>query len=228
MRFFVAVVGAGLCARPQSQQNRREGTEPLPYTHANGVRLNEQAAREIYLKAFQGALQDSQAGGNGVMMAYTRWGTQWSGANHGLVTGIMKNEWGCNGLQITDNVLTTYVNGVDGVMGGTTAFDSMLAFYITNLLPEYENDPVVVAAMKEACHQNLYAIAHSCGMNGIGPDTVITAKPLTAGVVCTVVAIVAAVLFIPLVVLWAIGKRKWKQGEAYTAYKAAKAERKQK
>ena len=39
MRFFVAVVGAGLCARPQSQQNRREGTEPLPYTHANGVRL---------------------------------------------------------------------------------------------------------------------------------------------------------------------------------------------
>ncbi|MBQ8495470.1 MAG: glycoside hydrolase family 3 C-terminal domain-containing protein [Clostridia bacterium] len=193
-----------------------------------GVWLNEQAAREIYLKAFQGALQDSQAGGNGVMMAYTRWGTQWSGANHGLVTGIMKNEWGCNGLQITDNVLTTYVNGVDGVMGGTTAFDSMLAFYITNLLPEYENDPVVVAAMKEACHQNLYAIAHSCGMNGIGPDTVITAKPLTAGVVCTVVAIVAAVLFIPLVVLWAIGKRKWKQGEAYTAYKAAKAERKQK
>lgn len=43
-----------------------------------GVWLPEQAAREIYLKAFQGALQDSQTGGNGVMMAYTRWGTQWS------------------------------------------------------------------------------------------------------------------------------------------------------
>ena len=147
-----------------------------------GVWLNEQSAREIYLRAFQGGLEKSQGvvkneagefeyagkGGNGVMMAYTRWGTQWSGANKGLVTGIMKEEWGCNGLQITDNVLTTYVNGVDGVMAGTTTFDSMMAFYITDQLPKYKDDPVVVAAMKEASHQNLYAIAHSCGMNGVG------------------------------------------------------------
>ena len=35
-----------------------------------GVWLNEQAAREIYLRAFQGGLEDSQASGNGVMMAY--------------------------------------------------------------------------------------------------------------------------------------------------------------
>ncbi len=57
-----------------------------------GVWLNEQSAREIYLKAFQGGLEASQAGGNGVMMAYTRWGTQWSGANYNLVTNIMKHE----------------------------------------------------------------------------------------------------------------------------------------
>lgn len=186
-----------------------------------GVWLNEQSAREIYLKAFQGALESSQAGGNGVMMAYTRWGTVWSGANSGLIKGIMNGEWGCNGLQITDNVLTTYVNGVDGVMGGTTAFDAML-WYITDLLPEYENDPVVVAAMKEACHHNLYAIANSCGMNGIGPDTEIVAKE--AGLVknARITAIVCAVIFVISLVLWIVKNRKFKQSEAYATYKEFK------
>ena len=159
-----------------------------------GVWLTEQAAREIYLRAFQGALESSQAGGNGVMMAYTRWGTQWSGANAGLIKGILNEEWGCHGKQITDNVLTTYVNGVDGVMGGTTAFDSMMAFYIINngngqgRLPEYRNDPVVVTAMREAAHSDLYATANSSGMNGVGADTTIR---LTKPIVITVVQILA-------------------------------------
>ena len=183
-----------------------------------GVRLTEQAAREVYLKAFQGALEESQAGGNGVMMAYTRWGTQWSGANYGLVTGILKNEWGCYGLQITDNVLTTYVSGVDGVMAGTSAFDSMLAFYITGQLPKYENDPVVVTAMREACHQNLYAIANSQAMNGMGPNT--TVKAVTPGVVtlCRVLAVVFSLLNAAAVTLWIIKRIQFKKSEAYILY----------
>ncbi len=193
-----------------------------------GVWLTEQAAREIYLRAFQGALESSQAGGNGVMMAYTRWGTQWSGANAGLIKGILNEEWGCHGKQITDNVLTTYVNGVDGVMGGTTAFDSMLAFYIINngngqgRLPEYKNDPVVVTAMREAAHSDLYATANSCGMNGVGADTTIK---LTKPIVITVVQILAfgfSALFIVSVVLWILKYRKFKQNEAAVAYREFK------
>ncbi len=193
-----------------------------------GVWLTEQAAREIYLRAFQGALESSQAGGNGVMMAYTRWGTQWSGANAGLIKGILNEEWGCHGKQITDNVLTTYVNGVDGVMGGTTAFDSMLAFYIINngngqgRLPEYRNDPVVVTAMREAAHSDLYATANSCGMNGVGADTTIK---LTKPIVITVVQILAfgfSALFIVSVVLWILKYRKFKQNEAAVAYREFK------
>lgn len=187
-----------------------------------GVWLPEQAAREIYLKAFQGALQDSQTGGNGVMMAYTRWGTRWSGANRGLVTGILKEEWGCNGLQITDNVLTTYVNGVDGVMAGTTAFDAMLTFYITNALPEYEDDPVVVSAMREASHQNLYAIAHSCGMNGVGPNTVIVAKTPGLLVLVRVLTILVGIGFVVSLVMWIRKMRKFKTAEEYAKYKEFK------
>lgn len=184
-----------------------------------GVWLPEQAAREIYLKAFQGALQDSQTGGNGVMMAYTRWGTRWSGANRGLVTGILKEEWGCNGLQITDNVLTTYVNGVDGVMAGTTAFDAMLTFYITSQLPKYEDDPVVVSAMREASHQNLYAIAHSCGMNGVGPETIIVAKTPGLLVLVRVLAVLVGIVFVASWVMWSRKMRKFKTTEEYAKYK---------
>ena len=95
------------------------------------------------------------------------WGTRWSGGHKGLMTGIMREEWGNNGFSTTDNVLTTYVNGVVGVLAGVTTFDAMLP-YVINQLPQYENDAVIVNAMREACHHNLYALANSSGMNGIG------------------------------------------------------------
>ncbi|MBQ8804603.1 MAG: glycoside hydrolase family 3 C-terminal domain-containing protein [Tyzzerella sp.] len=185
-----------------------------------GVWLNEQAAREIYLRAFQGALEDSQAGGNGVMMAYTRWGAQWSGANAGLVKGILNEEWQCNGLQITDNVLNTMVNGVDGVMGGTTTYDSMLTFMITNNgLAKYEDDPVVVSAMREACHHNLYAIANSQAMNGIGANTTIERTEPTVKVMCQILSCGFWFLLVLSLVLWIIKVSKFRKSEEYISYK---------
>ena len=192
-----------------------------------GVWLNEQAAREIYLRAFQGGLEDSQASGNGVMMAYTRWGTTWSGSNSGLLRGILNGEWNCNGLQITDNVLNTMVNAVDGVLGGTTTFDSMLAFYVTDKgLARFEDDPVVVTAMREAAHHNLYAIANSQAMNGIGADT--TIKAVEPGIIgaCRTAAIVFWVVFAAAFALFIIKKSKFKKTDAFAAYKEAKAARK--
>ncbi len=195
-----------------------------------GAWLNEQSAREIYLRAFQGALEDSQGSGNGVMMAYTRWGVQWSGANAGLIKGIMNGEWNCNGLQITDNVLNSMVNGIDGVMGGTTTFDSMLAFMITGNggLAGYENDPVAVSAMREACHHDLYAIANSQAMNGIGENT--TIKAVEPGIIgtCRTAAIVLWAIFAVSLVLWILKVNKFKKTESYTSYKAFKQQLKNK
>lgn len=186
-----------------------------------GAWLNEQTAREIYLRAFQGALEDSQGSGNGVMMAYTRWGTQWSGANAGLVKGILNEEWNCNGLQITDNVLSSMVNGIDGVMGGTTTYDSMLAFMITGKggLAGYENDPVAVKAMREACHHNLYAIANSQAMNGIGPNTTIAETEPVVKTMSEIITCGLWFLFTLSLVLWIIKARKFRKTEEYIAYK---------
>lgn len=193
------------------------------------VWLNEQTAREIYLKAFQKPLEECDA--NGVMTAYTRWGTRWSGSYKPLMTNIMRLEWGNIGMSITDNVLTTYCNGVDGIMAGTTTYDAML-WYITQQLPKYENDAVVVSAMREACHHNLYALANSSGMNGIGADTVVKAKSPALVSMVRNLAIVTGVLFVVMTVLWILGKKKWKKTEAYLNYRtmkqAVKAEKKAK
>ena len=124
----------------------------------------------------------------------------------------------------TISILSPMVNGIDGVMGGTTAFDSMLSFMITggNGLPKYENDPVAVAAMKEACHHNLYAIANSQAMNGMGADT--TVKRITPGIVtgCQIGSIVLWVVFVASLVLWIVKKNKFKKTEAYTSYQEFK------
>ena len=188
--------------------------------------IGEQAAREIYLKAFQKPLEESDA--NGVMTAYTRWGTRWSGSYKNLMTGIMRNEWGNNGMSITDNVLVNYCNGVDALLaGGVTTFDAMLPF-IVNQLPKYEDDAVIVTAMREACHHNLYALVNSSAMNGVGKDTVVKAvepQILTTVKVATIIIVILAVAFIAL---WIRGGKKLRKMQEYTAFKEAKKAKAQK
>lgn len=182
--------------------------------------IGEQAAREIYLKAFQKPLEE--AGGNGVMTAYTRWGTIWSGGHKGLMTGIMREEWGNNGMSITDNILVTYCNGADLVMaGGVTTADAMLP-YVTNLLPKYKNDGVIVNAMREACHHDLYALANSSGMNGVGANTTIEAETPMVITICMIIACAASFFFLVFLALWIFGSRKLKKTPEYRAYKDAK------
>jgi beta-glucosidase len=182
-----------------------------------GVWLNEQAAREVYLKAYQAPFEEGNA--NGVMAAYTRFGTTWSGGHYGLMTGILRNEWGCDGLNITDNVLTTYVNGVDGILAGVSTFDAMLP-YVTNQLPKYKNDAVIVNAMREACHYNLYAIANSIGMNGVGENTTIKVHPIGLVTGLRVAVGAFAVLFIGSLVMWIRNRRRFKASETYVSYQA--------
>jgi len=140
-----------------------------------GVWINEQAAREIYLKAYQMPIEKS--GANGVMTAYTRWGTTWSGGNANLMTNILRGEWDCDGMQITDNCLVQNVNVLDGVVAGVTTFDNMLSYIYEDLGPA-KTDAYIVTRMMDACRYNLYAIGHSNAMNGIGPNTTVKAVSL--------------------------------------------------
>ena len=152
--------------------------------------LTEQAAREIYLKGFQKALEEN-GGRGGIMTAYTRWGTTWSGANYGLMTGILREEWGNNSMHITDNMITENCNAIDAIMaGGVTCFDAMMT-YATNDIKTATDDPVFVNAMVEAMHRNLYTIINSLAMKGVGADT--TVKTVTPPLI--IIAPIVAVVF---------------------------------
>lgn len=187
--------------------------------------IGEQAAREIYLKAFQKSLEESD--GNGVMTAYTRWGTTWSGAHFGLMTNIMRREWGNQGMSITDNILVTYTNSVDAILaGGITCFDAML-WYATSALEGATADPVVVNAMVEAMHHNLYALANSSGINKLGKNTTVKRTTLIVIDVCQIASWVFGIIAVISVILWIRGNCKIKTEKksfkaAKKAYKAAK------
>jgi len=109
------------------------------------------------------------------------------------------------------------VTGADGVMAGTTTYDAML-WYINSEMPDYKDDVVMVNAMREACHHNLYALVNSAAMNGIGPDTIIDAHELPILVTAWIITGVLWALFIFLLVMWIRGKRKWKATEGYQNY----------
>ena len=186
-----------------------------------GVWLNEQAAREIYLKAFQMPFEKGDA--NGVMTAYTRWGCVWSGGHYGLMTEIMREEWGSEGLSITDNILTNYTNGVDAILAGVSIFDAMLP-NVVNQLPQYKDDPVVVNAMREATHRNLYAIVNSCGVNGLGKDTtinVVAPKIVTTVITATVISWVLFITFLTFLILRRVKFHKTVEYLSFKEYKAS-------
>jgi beta-glucosidase len=188
--------------------------------------LTEQSAREIYLKAFQKALEENNGRG-GIMTAYTRWGTTWSGFNQKLMSGILRGEWGNKAMYITDNILTTYCDASAAIVaGGVTCFDAMMTYAIDDLnetVGGANPDPIVVNALVEAMHHNLYAIINSAAMNGVGENTVV--KKITPAILDTVknITVVLGIASLLFIALWVLGGRKLKKTGLKAELKAAKA-----
>lgn len=62
--------------------------------------MNEQALREIYLAPFETCVKEG--GAKGVMEAYNRIGTMECSTCYALNTSVLRNEWGFNGVCLTD------------------------------------------------------------------------------------------------------------------------------
>lgn len=118
--------------------------------------LNEQSAREIYLKAFE---QPIKAGGMGVMTSMNAVGPVWAGGCKALLTNILRDEWGFHGAVITDAVVSAWY--MDGNLAIRTGGTKMLAFNITNEFYRDLNSVGTVTAMRNAAHGTLYALANS-------------------------------------------------------------------
>ena len=136
------------------------------YRHGVSVWTNEQAMREIYLRAYEFSVTDADA--TGMMSAFNRIGTTWSGANAGLYTHVMRGEWGMEGFVLSDSAWQPYMGIIDGVMAGN---DCILSNVDLNHYNEAYTNPTVAQAVRESTHRILYVIANSNVMNGISSNT---------------------------------------------------------
>ena len=144
---------------------------------------NEQSIREIYLKPFEMAIVDG--GARNVMNSFARMGVVWSGAHEGLMTNVLRDEWGMTGFALTDFsgnaqfesygiVMKTY-DVAWGLLAGTDSWDSSSVRWTDDLNKLYSNDPDVVQAMRQATHRILYTVANSNAMNGLSENQEIVA-----------------------------------------------------
>ena len=173
---------------------------------------NEQAVREIYLKPFEYAVKEG--GTNGIMSAYNRVGCRWAGAHKSLLTNVLRDEWGFDGVIVTD-AMTNSRNWMDFRIGLEAGNDLWLntSANLTDTLMEYAKaDKQLVANMREACHHYLYAMVNSLAVNGLAStDRVVTITPAWLISLYTVDAVLG-VLAAAGIVLFAVATVKNRRG----------------
>ena len=141
-------------------------------TGRDGISIwtNEQAAREIYLQAFEYPITDANA--YCVMTSFNRLGAIWAGGDYNLLTNILRNEWDMKGFVITDfSNNNNFMDVIQGVLAGGDAWDCNDDGKWIPKLMEHENDPAVVTAMRTATKRILYTVANSNAMNGATVNT---------------------------------------------------------
>ena len=166
------------------------------------VWTNEQAAREIYLQAFEYPVEEANA--YCVMTSFNRIGCVWAGGDYNLLTNILRGEWGMEGFAVTDfSNSNNYMDVVQGVLAGGDAWDCNEATKWTDKLRQYQDDATVVSAMRQATDRILYTVANSNAMNGVSPNMRV-AEVITwwqiAFIACDVVFGLLAVLSIVMAV----------------------------
>ena len=142
--------------------------------HGVATFATEQACREIYFKAFEGALADGA--GLGVMTSYNRIGLTASPAHRGAQIEILRNEWGFKGINITDSSkdASDYVLTAECITSGTDLFlsDTGRQSELSNLVVK-NRDGNILNWMKTANEHFYYAHSRSVLMNGLAGETVI-------------------------------------------------------
>ena len=177
------IMGVAVCKGGQSKGLMMEPKHfALNHQEANrsgtSTFITEQAAREIELRGFQGALSGNYA--QGVMTAFNRLGTVYSGAHRGLLTEILRNEWGYTGFVITDMINgAEYMNwrdvtfaGGGGCLTSTAYQDSVVGSPLSaDNMKKIQKDTEFQRELKQMLKYDMYTFANSNTMNGITSDT---------------------------------------------------------
>jgi len=158
----------------------------------NGIATwaNEQAIREVYLKAFEipvkqvsgqlnyisddkGTWATAEIGQTGIMSSFNRIGSTWAGGSHALMTDVLRTEWGFQGFVITDFNLYGYMYPDQGIAAGS---DHMLTFEPFKTL-EDDSSAYAVSNLRTVAHNILFTVANSNAMDGVAPAGQISYTP---------------------------------------------------
>lgn len=124
--------------------------------------LSEQALREIYLKPFEYTVKLGET--RGIMTSFNRIGTRWTGGDYRLLTEVLRNEWGFNGLVICDfNTIPQYM--IPRMMfyaGGSIDLATQQSAMWTDCDTSDAGDAIV---LMRAVKDVMYALVNSNAMN---------------------------------------------------------------
>lgn len=124
--------------------------------------LSEQALREIYLKPFEYTVKLDET--RSIMTSFNRIGTRWTGGDYRLLTEILRNEWGFNGLVICDfNTIPQYM--IPRMMfyaGGSIDLATQQSAMWTDCDTSDAGDAIV---LMRAVKDVMYALVNSNAMN---------------------------------------------------------------
>ena len=121
---------------------------------------SEQAMRETYFRPFEMCVKTGKS--TAVMSSFNRIGTVWAGGDYRLLTQLLRDEWGFNGMVITDFNVNPYMDADQMVRAGG---DLNL---IGDKPPKNVATATGIAAVRRAAKNILYTVAGSNAMNGHG------------------------------------------------------------
>lgn len=157
---------------------------------------SEQATRELYMKPFELAVK--QGGAQAVMSSYNYIGTTWAGACAGTIQHILRDEWGFNGMVLTDyNGNFNYMDADQAIRNGG---DNCLANYDNgcNYL-EDTTSATAVQAMRTASKHILYTVVNS---RAYAPENLNPGMPAwQVGAIVIDVALAAVLIALEVVIL---------------------------
>lgn len=185
------------------QETNREGLSTF---------TNEQALREIYLRAFEGGFA---GGALSTMCSLGRVGTKLAKNNYSLLTTVLRGEWGFQGHVTSDGWLPFLGYFQNTREMATAGMDyACLDSSGTNAgrLIEYINagDGNVLQAVHTLAKRNLYVMTQTSRMNGLGNGITVRAIVPTWEKALMVVNLVSCVGFVAFTAVSVIGYCKKK------------------
>lgn len=125
-----------------------------------GVWLNEQSARELYLKVYEYAVSPSKGNAHGVMSSFNRAGCIWVGASSNLQEKILRDEFGFDGVILTDMASGNglfYMTFSDAFMNGTDLF---LGVGSETAFDDYATNSAFANKIRESAKRYAYVVAN--------------------------------------------------------------------